>query len=129
MSHVLWRVSLIAALGAVAALSRQKIATSAAPPPASHLCKDFCERKLQLAVQDSPVWEPENRPCSFSDEEKCQMKLRDEFRETQRRWSTLGFYQRFEQTVLYILTALIAVVVAQRRSGSHLPSLFWLRAI
>lgn len=40
------------------------------------------------------------------------MKLSDEFRETQRRWSTLGFYQRFEQAVLYTLTALIAVVVA-----------------
>ena len=41
------------------------------------------------------------------------MKLIDEFRQTRVRWSTLGFYQRFEQTVLYILTALIAVVVAE----------------
>ena len=40
------------------------------------------------------------------------MNLRDEFRETRRRWSTFGVYERFEQAVLYVLTALIAVVVA-----------------
>src|SRR5436189_33548 len=38
--------------------------------------------------------------------------LRDEFRATNRRWSTLGFYERLEQAVIYILTALIAVVIA-----------------
>jgi uncharacterized membrane protein (DUF373 family) len=44
--------------------------------------------------------------------EEHKMNLRDEFRETSRRWSTLAFYERLEQAVIYILTALIAVVVA-----------------
>jgi uncharacterized membrane protein (DUF373 family) len=40
------------------------------------------------------------------------MALRDELRQTRLRWSTLGFYERLEQAVIYILTALIAIVVA-----------------
>ena len=40
------------------------------------------------------------------------MTARDQFREARKRWLTLGFYEQFEQAVLYILTALIAVVVA-----------------
>jgi uncharacterized membrane protein (DUF373 family) len=40
------------------------------------------------------------------------MTAREQFREARRRWLNLGFYEQFEQAVLYILTALIAVVVA-----------------
>ena len=38
--------------------------------------------------------------------------LRQQAHQVRQRWSTLTLYERFEQTVLYILTALIAILVA-----------------
>jgi uncharacterized membrane protein (DUF373 family) len=40
------------------------------------------------------------------------MKVSDEFRHIRIRWATLNFYEKFEQAILSILTALIAIVVA-----------------
>ena len=40
------------------------------------------------------------------------MKLREEFGREQRRWSASTLYQNFERVVVYLLTGLIAVVVA-----------------
>ncbi len=39
------------------------------------------------------------------------MKLKDEIAAAQRRWQPLTFYQRFEEIVIFILTALMAVVI------------------
>jgi uncharacterized membrane protein (DUF373 family) len=39
------------------------------------------------------------------------MKVSDEFRHNRIRWGTLSFYEKFEQAILSILTALIAIVV------------------
>jgi hypothetical protein len=40
------------------------------------------------------------------------MKVSEEFRQNRLRWGTLSFYEKFEQAILSILTALIAIVVA-----------------
>jgi uncharacterized membrane protein (DUF373 family) len=40
------------------------------------------------------------------------MNLRDELSQEQERWSASGFYKKFERTIVYILTALIALVIA-----------------
>jgi uncharacterized membrane protein (DUF373 family) len=40
------------------------------------------------------------------------VKLREEFGREHRRWSASTLYQNFERMVVYVLTALIAVVVA-----------------
>jgi uncharacterized membrane protein (DUF373 family) len=40
------------------------------------------------------------------------MKLRDELSQEHERWSASSFYQKFERAVVYVLTALIAIVIA-----------------
>lgn len=39
------------------------------------------------------------------------IRLRDEIAAARRRWKPLSFYQRFEEVVIFILTALMAVVI------------------
>ncbi len=39
------------------------------------------------------------------------MKLKDEMAAAHRRWQPMTFYQRFEEVVIFILTALMAVVI------------------
>jgi uncharacterized membrane protein (DUF373 family) len=40
------------------------------------------------------------------------MDFREEFRRERERWSLSTFYQNFERVIVYILTALIAIIVA-----------------
>jgi uncharacterized membrane protein (DUF373 family) len=40
------------------------------------------------------------------------MNLREELRSEHERWSASTFYQKFERAVVYVLTALMAVVIA-----------------
>jgi uncharacterized membrane protein (DUF373 family) len=40
------------------------------------------------------------------------MKLREELSQEHERWSASTFYQKFERAVVYVLTALIAIVIA-----------------
>ena len=40
------------------------------------------------------------------------MKLRDELNQEHERWSASSFYKKFERAVVYVLTALIAMVIA-----------------
>jgi uncharacterized membrane protein (DUF373 family) len=40
------------------------------------------------------------------------MKLRDELNQDHERWSASSFYKKFERVVVYVLTALIAMVIA-----------------
>ncbi len=40
------------------------------------------------------------------------MKLRDELGQEHARWSASSFYRKFERAVVYVLTALVAIVIA-----------------
>jgi uncharacterized membrane protein (DUF373 family) len=40
------------------------------------------------------------------------MKLRDELSQEHQRWSASSFYKKFERAVVFVLTALIAIVIA-----------------
>ncbi|MFN3622507.1 MAG: phosphate-starvation-inducible PsiE family protein [Hyphomicrobium sp.] len=39
------------------------------------------------------------------------IKLKDEISATRRRWEPLSFYQRFEEMIIFVLTALMALVI------------------